>query len=335
MISYENIRRVHLEISTRCNAKCPLCPRNLAGFETDLGYPIHDMSLSEAKNIFSEPFLQQLQGILINGNFGDFVTARDGFEIVKYFTDTNPTLKIEISTNASARPKIWSELGKIKNVTIGFDIDGLEDTHHLYRQNTNWNLVISNAKNFINSGGTAIWRMIVFDHNKHQVEDCRKLSKELGFKQFNIINDGRDSGPVYNSDGNLTHILIPSTTEIKRNYPQRIETWAEWSSRNPVWPIEPARKEKNCATKNYNEIYIAANGEVYPCCWLGFYPNSKFRRNHYGDDELLKTIVTNNNANQVGIRTAIEYFTKIEQAWQLDYYSEGRIFTCDEYCGLK
>jgi len=335
MINYESIRRVHLEISTRCNASCSLCPRNIAGYDTDLGYPVHDMTLTEAKNIFSEPFLKQLWGILINGNFGDFVTARDGLEIVKYFTDINPNLRIEISTNASAKPHIWSELGQIKNVTVGFDIDGLQDTHHLYRQNTNWNLVIRNAKNFINAGGTAIWRMIVFDHNLHQVEECRRLSEELGFKKFNIINDGRDSGPVYNRAGNLTHQLMDRTRPVQKNYPERIEAWVQQSKRNPNWPTEPISKEKNCLTKLYNEIYITATGEVYPCCFLGFYPNSKFQRNHYGDDELLKKIVKNNNAYLVGIEQAIKYFSEVESAWSKDLYKEGRIFTCDEYCGKK
>lgn len=335
MIKYDNIRRVHLELSTRCNASCPLCPRNLAGYDKDLGYPIHDMSLTEAKNIFSEPFLKQLFGILINGNFGDFVTAQDGFEIVKYFSESNPNLRIEISTNASARPKIWPELGKIKNLTVGFDIDGLEDTHQLYRRNTNWNLVIRNAKNFIDAGGKAIWRMIVFDHNVHQIEDCRKLSQELGFQKFTIINDGRDSGPVYDKNGDYSHQLISFKTKSQHNYPARIEQWERWSRRNPVWPIEPASKEKNCATKLYNEIYVTATGEVYPCCYLGFYPNSKFERNHYGDDELLKKIVQNNNAHQVGIEKAIEFFLEIESAWSKDYYKEGRLFTCDEYCGKK
>lgn len=334
MIKYENIRRVHLELSTRCNASCPLCPRNVAGYDMDLGYPIHDMSLQEAKNIFNELFLKQLFGILINGNFGDFVTAQDGLEIVKYFTEVNPNLRIEISTNASARPKIWPELGKLKNVTVGFDIDGLEDTHHLYRRNTNWNLVIRNAKNFIAAGGNAVWRMIVFDHNRHQIEECRQLSKELGFKKFNIINDGRDSGPVYDKNGNFSYVLSDSKTSIIE-YPKRAEQWYKITNENLPWPIEPVSKEKNCVTKLYNEIYIAANGEVYPCCWLGFYPHSNFERNHYGDDELLKKIVKNNNANLVGIQKAIEFFIEIESAWSKNFYKDGRIFTCDEYCSKK
>lgn len=51
MLSYEDIKSVHLEISTRCNASCPLCPRNVFGYDMELGYPVHDMSLTEVKKI--------------------------------------------------------------------------------------------------------------------------------------------------------------------------------------------------------------------------------------------------------------------------------------------
>jgi hypothetical protein len=114
--------------------------------------------------------------------------------------------------------------------------------------------------------------------------------------------------------------------------------WQSWTShkhKKRIWPIEPTTKEKICHSKKENEIYIAANGEVYPCCWLGFYPHSKFEREHFSDDELLKKLVKNNNANFVGIKKAIEYFNEIESAWEKDLYSQGRIFTCDYYCGKK
>ena len=153
MIDYKHIRSVHLEISTRCNAACPLCPRNSAGYDEDLGYPVTDMTLPQAKRIFTPDFVRQLDHILINGNFGDFITAKDNLDIVQYFILCNPNIKIEISTNASGgRAGLWEQLGKLKNVEIGFAIDGLEDTHQLYRRNTNWQTVINNAKKFIAAG---------------------------------------------------------------------------------------------------------------------------------------------------------------------------------------
>ena len=119
MINYTDIRSVHLEISTRCNAACPECPRNFRGVDLVDTYPICDMSLDQAQTIFTLPFLKQLDHILINGNYGDFVTARDGLAIVEYFRSANPKLQIEISTNGSARPQIWTRLAEL-NVKIYF-----------------------------------------------------------------------------------------------------------------------------------------------------------------------------------------------------------------------
>jgi MoaA/NifB/PqqE/SkfB family radical SAM enzyme len=339
MIGYSNIKQVHLEISTRCNASCPLCPRNLSGYDTDLGYPVHDMTLEEAQKIFTEPFLLQLDKILINGNFGDFVTAKDGLEIVKYFKQVNPQLRIEISTNASAKPNIWKPLGELPGIVVGFDLDGLADTHHLYRRNTNWHMVISNAKKFIDAGGKAIWRMVVFDHNRHQVEECRKMSKELGFCEFRIINDGRDAGPVYNKSGDLDYV-IGKDEAFKSGYPERVEIWEEWHVEGGVpynrlqeYKVIPIKANVSCMAKNKSEIYVTATGEVYPCCWLGFYPKLDFKYSWQSDNVGVKDMVFNNNALEVGIEESILWFNAVEESWDKKAYSEGRLFKCDHHCG--
>ena len=46
--------------------------------------------------------------------------------------------------------------------------------------------IIKNAQAFIDAGGYAVWKMIKFDHNEHQVEDCRALAKNLGFQRFDL-----------------------------------------------------------------------------------------------------------------------------------------------------
>lgn len=340
MIGYSKIKRVHLEISTRCNASCPLCPRNLAGYDTDLGYPIHDMSLSEAQKIFTVPFLLQVDELLINGNFGDFVTAKDGLAIVEYFVESNPNIQILISTNGSAKPNIWDKLGKIPNVSIGFGIDGLKGTHELYRRNTNWDLIISNATKYIKAGGKAIWRMVEFDHNRSQLEECRKLSEELGFVRFEILRDGRDSGPVYDKNGDYAYKLGNDPNFTDMPYPARVETWDEWSLENSVpynrtqtYKTIPIKSQVKCKAKHRGEIYVTATGEVYPCCWLGFYPKLDFKHNWQTDNMYLKDIALNNNALEVGIETAIEWFNSVEESWNKKAYTDGRLFKCDEICG--
>ena len=343
MISYSSIKQLHLEISTRCNASCPLCPRNLSGYDDDLGYPVHDMRLEEAQIIFPPEFLKQLDRILINGNFGDFVTARDGLDIVRYFVSQNPTVLVEISTNASAKPDIWAELGKIPNVLIGFAIDGLKDTHNLYRRNTDWDLVINNAKKFISAGGNAKWRMIQFEHNKHQRAECEQLSKELGFREFDAVYDGRDSGPVYDRKGNYSYTLGKNKLKNSENYPARIEVWQEWTTvgaipeqrRKQHLHIKPNSKV-NCYAKERSEIYVTATGEVYPCCWLGFYPKTPFKHSWQSDMfQVAEAITSNNNALEVGLKSAVEWFSTIEEGWKLDNYSKGRIYVCDQICGSE
>jgi MoaA/NifB/PqqE/SkfB family radical SAM enzyme len=317
-----------------------MCPRNTAGFDSDLGYPIHDMSLTEAKQIFTIPFLRQLNRILINGNFGDFVTARDGPAIVEYFFESNPELQIIISTNASAKPNMWSRLGSMRNLIIMFDLDGLADTHSLYRRNTSWELVISNAKKFIAAGGTAIWKMIKFDHNLHQIEECRRLSKEMGFTQFMLVDDGRDQGPVYNRQGDFIYRIgnDPLFKEVK--YPDRIETWKEWSdpgalpkNRLEYYKTIPVKNKISCIAKKKSQIYITATGEIYPCCWLGFFPKLDYKHMWQQDNMFLKDMVKNNNALEVGIEQSIAWFNAVESSWNKKAYTEGRLFKCDEHCG--
>ena len=336
MIDYKHIRSVHLEISTRCNAACPLCPRNSAGYDEDLGYPVTDMTLPQAKRIFTPDFVRQLDHILINGNFGDFITAKDNLDIVQYFILCNPNIKIEISTNASGgRPGLWEQLGKLKNVEIGFAIDGLEDTHQLYRRNTNWQTVINNAKKFIAAGGSAVWRMIRFDHNLHQIEACRQMSKELGFKRFDILDDGRNSGPVYDKEGNFAY-SIGNNFE----YPPRVETWKEWSYRGdmPAVRLEryksiPIKAKIDCYTKKFSQVYITATGEVYPCCWLGFFPKIEHRHPWQRDNMFLQNLVKNNNALEVGLEQAIKWFNSVEKSWDIQSYNQGRLYKCDNQCG--
>ena len=89
MISFNEVEHVHLEISSMCNASCACCPRNFWGYPYNAGYPEVNMTLSQAQHIFTVEFLQQLNKIGINGNFGDIVMNPESADIVDYFRDLN------------------------------------------------------------------------------------------------------------------------------------------------------------------------------------------------------------------------------------------------------
>ena len=328
MFDISEIIDVHLEITSLCNAICPLCPRNFYGYPHNAGYVEKNMSLSDAQIIFKPEFLSQLKTIWINGNFGDAVMNPDTLDIIKYFRDNNSQLSISISTNGSARnSKFWKGLAEQK-VKVIFCIDGLEDTHRLYRQNTSWSTIIKNAKTFINSGGVAIWKMIKFDHNAHQIAECKQLSKSMGFGYFDLVDIGRNTGPVFDTRGKLTHTLGNYSGETN------IHVLLHKKKTDLVLPedIGDPKAEIECASIRNRSIYVSSTGVVSPCCWVGF--------GEYGQGDIhstsarqLEKIIKKNNALEYPLAECIEWFSDIKHSWKFQTYEEGRLVVCDANCG--
>ena len=84
MLNLLDICSVHVELTTRCNARCPMCMRNYRGSDYNSGYPDCELSLTDIKKIFTPEFLSQLEHVNFNGNLGDFALGRWALEIVEY-----------------------------------------------------------------------------------------------------------------------------------------------------------------------------------------------------------------------------------------------------------
>ena len=256
MYSLEDIRDVHLEITSKCQARCPMCPRRINGGVLNPLITLNEITLEQFKEWFTIDFIKQLDSLFMCGNLGDPIIAQDCLEIFQYLRDTNPNIRLSMHTNGSARTKeFWRGLA-YTNVRITFGIDGLEDTHSLYRIGTDYDKIIDNAYDFIQAGGEAEWHMLVFKHNEHQIEECRETSSEIGFKKFTTKHTSRfidNKFHVLDDDGRTTHILLPtdrSTTMI------------------PLVQSNLLSTEISCKAKKHKQIYVSADGTVSPCCWL-------------------------------------------------------------------
>ena len=204
---------LHLETSSVCNAACPMCPREIdPGFNKDTDAV--SLSLSQIKNLFDDDFIGELDSMFMCGNYGDPASAPECLDIFRYFKQVNPNIVLGMHSNASLRnKKWWSELGSILNGDLDycfFSIDGLKDTNHIYRVNTNFDTIIENAKSFIGAGGRAYWEYLVFEHNEHQVEEARQLASELGFIDFREKVSMR-----FAYMPNITHIKPPKGNKYK------------------------------------------------------------------------------------------------------------------------
>ena len=329
MLNCSEIRQVQIELTTRCNARCPMCMRNYRGMDFNSGYPVTELTLDNIKQLLPVSFLKQLtKGVSFNGNLGDFGLARDAREIVHYLVELG--VPVYINSNGSMRTTEWWASLALPGVRIGFALDGLADTHSLYRLDTDWNKVIENATAFIQAGGHAIWRFVPFDHNRHQQEDCEKLSKELGFSDFENIDEGRNRGPAFNRTGQFTHHLgkpyDTGTPDIK----PLLESHLTWFDPATI-KIDKDRQPLNiiCQHKRIGEIYITADGSVFPCCFLGFYPDTMA---HPGNKQLLP-LVHENNLFKYDLEHCMEWFDKVEETWKKDSIAEGRLYGCVNSCG--
>jgi MoaA/NifB/PqqE/SkfB family radical SAM enzyme len=331
MLKIADIRQVQIELTTRCNARCPMCMRNYRGMEYNSGYPETELTLDNIKQILQSDFLKQLtQGVSFNGNLGDFGLAHDAQEIVHYLCDHS--VPVYINTNGSMRtPNWWGALAR-PGVRIGFALDGLADTHALYRQDTDWHRIIQNAQAFIAAGGHAIWRFVPFDHNRDQEATCRQLSLDLGFSQFENIDEGRDRGPVFDRDGKFSHHIGAAYSSDTPRIEPMLESHLTWfdpatvKSHKDTDPLQLI-----CQHKRLEEIYIAADGSVWPCCFLGFYPATMI---HPGNSQLLP-LVAENNALEYDLEHCVAWFDRVEETWTKNSIAEGRLYGCVNSCGSR
>lgn len=310
MYAYKDIKSIHFEITSKCQAKCPMCPRRISAGPPNPFVKINEVSLEQFKEWFPDDFVKQLTHLSMCGNLGDPIVAKDTLSIFHHLRELNPDMLLVMNTNGSARTDQWWQKLASLQVKAVFGIDGLKDTHHLYRINTDWDKIIYNAKVFIEAGGIARWDMIAFAHNEHQIDDCRQLSEQLGFEGFEVKHTSRfrdDKFYVLDDQGKPINILRPTEKSLSM-----------------VEKIKVAQEEKkpyiDCKAKKYNQIYVSASGNVSPCCWL--------------DQEWYLPTAD----SRIDYMDKIDYFpnlnhTSLEQLFQTDYFL--KIAGCWDSTGLK
>lgn len=339
MFKFSELYQIHLEITNNCQASCPMCNRNIDGGQDNPLIKIRNWSLEEFKNVMTPEVLNQLDSYYFCGNFGDPMLNNNLIDMCQYSKDVAPNTSVVIHTNGGARSSAWwtkLALSLPKRHRVVFALDGLSDTHHLYRVGTNFEDVIDNAKTFILAGGIAEWVFIKFKHNEHQVEQARVMAKELGFQHFTLKNSSRfilePSVKVVDRKGNTTHFIEPATDVPMKFIDKKVID---------AYKIIVANSVISCKAKHEKEIYIDAFGEVLPCCWLASVPYSyinpddalevrtEMLRQH---TELINSL-GNINAFDKPVKDIIES-DEYQKAWD-EYWTTNKLITCARTCGVN
>jgi len=253
------IKSIEIELTTVCNAYCPVCIRYNARDEGLFLNPKANLnqliSLDTIAKIFKSDKISDTIEVNLIGTSGDPLAHPKILDIIKLILHHKPHATFTIHTNGGLRStKIFTELAKLiyKKSKVSFSLDGLEDTNHIYRIGVDFKKAISNMTAFIEAGGKAVWQFVIFDWNKHQIAECKKYAFDLGCFSFesreNVDPEQIDAAKA-SANKQIFNSVSPSFDYDNFNYkhPDDYDYIDDW-----------------CIQAQ--EIFISPDGKVYPCC---------------------------------------------------------------------
>ena len=296
----------HVEPTSKCTLECPLCDRTWF-YETFKKRNLHEINIEHLVN-----FVGPNSDVNMCGNNGDPIYHSGFHSLCQRLKNNN--CKLSITTNGSAKTKKWwNELNAIldNNDTVTFSIDGLEDTNHLYRKNAKWQSIMDAIEVLKVRKCQMVWKYIVFKHNQHQIKEAMELSTSLGFDCFKLEHSDRWLGEKE---------MMPDDEYVDDYHKHQKSVLVDTKYKSNMSPV--------CLENNLpsNSLYVDAEGDFYPCCWMGTYRYkyksvfSPKQKSFNIKDNTLNQILENNSIKQFFAST--KQFTSAHEC-------------CKIQCGVK
>lgn len=360
--AYDEIRHIHLEPTTKCNAACPMCARNACG-QVASGLELAELTAADIRSIVPPDLLARIAGIDLCGAYGDPAVARELVEIVRYLRDGSSEATITVFTNGGVRsPSWWERLAEAlaPHGSIVFAVDGLKDTNGIYRRGVDFERVMRNAAAFIDAGGVAQWDFIAFRHNERQVDEARATAAAMGFSQFSVKrtarfmkhaydyvpelegHDDRSRFPIYSAERQVVGYLEPPGDVSLRNpTAQQYEGFvAAPGGLDGVFSSTPIR----CRVLDTHSVFVGAQGYAFPCCWTYVQATTPLLHDFSpGVDHQVYDLVEAHgglerlSARDGRLRAVVEgpLFAAVERSWSCGGIDEGRLRVCARVCGVE
>ena len=344
----EDIVFYELELTSKCNARCPGCSRTVDG-ETHPGLEMLDISIDQIRNIFPSKAIKG-RDFGFSGVYGDPGMNKDLYEICEYLLE-NDCAPIVIDTNGGMQTEdFWYKLSQLSSkhqsrLCVKFNVDGHKDTNHLYRVNVNWDKLVQNMNAYAKGKGRGVWQYIEFDHNLNDVDLARSHAKELGFefrvrrsarnqpkKSWTSIAKKKENGKIVEKENTVTSTkkeILHKHSQAKYNITRKID-----SITNTKFT------DISCRMLHEKRAYISHDMRLWPCCWFGDMHKDNVRSDSVqkGREKLFMledkfgkdwNDLTKHSINDI---LTHQYYSKIlEQSWDTDH--ELYIKRCVIECG--
>ena len=351
-LSLEDVREVHVEPTSKCQCLCPQCARSTNGILNPL-LPLQHLPYETFLRFFTSDVCRRLHSVYFCGNYGDPNMYPHLPRALKYLREQG-LRSLRVFTNGNARAvQWWADLARLlqePHDRVIFSIDGLADTNSIYRINSQWDLIMANARAFIEAGGLARWEFLLFEHNKHQVQEAMALAQTMGFKEFKLKKTKRfTQGASFEKNSFQTVLRVDSMGarqgfEIQMAEEQREErvTYAQLVEEYGGLTRYFAKTEIQCKALQVRSLYLDFKGAVWPCCWMG-----APRFGNIATDPLNKEFAqhirwrwgeTFNSVEHHELSEILEhewFREQLKRSWQKPTAENPRLSVCGRTCGQK
>ena len=240
---------ISIEPTTSCNLRCPECPSGLRAFTRNTGM---------LEPAFFEKTIQEIKQHLLYLTFyfqGEPYLNRDFLKMVKVAKNN------KIYTSTSTNGHYLTDAVAKETVVSGLDrliisIDGTtQETYQQYRVGGHLDKVLEGTKNIIkwkkelkSTSPYVIFQFLVVRHNEHQIEDLKKIAKEMQVDEVIL-----KTAQVYNYENG--NDLIPLQEKYSRY--KKLSN-GKYALKN---------KLDDACWKLWHSNAVTWDGKVVPCCF--------------------------------------------------------------------
>jgi len=336
---HDNIQSLQVDMTSYCNAKCGGCARNRNGHDITPGVVLEHFNL----DIWNRLAIEDTKGIhikelVINGNWGDGMMHPYLADMIATFAEYHPETSLYLHTNGSMRSaKFWKQLAttcrQFSNHMVVFSLDGLEDTHSIYRRNTDFGKVVQNIKSFTEERGRANVTMTLFEHNKHQVAEVRALAKSLDASVFTLRHSFGDNLQIIAPGENY---MIHACNEIPEERSELHNKHRLSDIKNHMEHLDFAdtipEVETECPWLADRMVQIDPWGTVWPCCHISYHGTDVILE-HTGEEATDENFV---EARQMNNLKHTPLYTILSNRWYADVLPDAvageKWVVCQEQC---
>lgn len=304
---------IELDLIDTCQLKCPMCLRQERINKKFTG-KIQFNDIKSFFNIIKTKYSKNFDIKLVRliGTLSEPTLYPELLELIEFINDFGAS--VQISTNGNLKNDLfWKKLNKTLSKNsyneILFAIEGsTQQCYEFYRKMGNLETVFKNldlcSKDRLFKLG---WQFIKFEHNQNEYPKIYELiSTKIDFIEIFNCNEPEN----FNSKINPRKDIIQKFYKKRKYINEEIFN----NNKNII-----KNKDIGCVCKQFGEIFISTNGNIWPCTnlyenevWLSPQPNINNIKNINLID-YLNTIIENRYKNKECFKACSMFGHKLEK----------------------